>query len=236
MVVVTSDKCYAVNDTQRPFREGDPLGGCDPYSASKGAAEIVSAAYAGSYFNGNGHPALVATARAGNVIGGGDWGADRLVPDLMRAAADGKTAELRHPEAVRPWQHVLEPLSGYLWLGADLLAGKRECATAWNFGPAADRAAVTVGEAAAMLQTAWPEIRFRCCPVANGPAETGRLQLDCSRADALLQWRGVWDMAETCRRTALWYRAWYREQRVETAADWQAYCDAAAKEGLAWTE
>ena len=236
VVVVTSDKCYAANDTRRPFREGDPLGGGDPYSASKGAAEIVSAAYAGSYFNGNGHPALVATARAGNVIGGGDWGADRLVPDLMRAAADGKTAELRHPEAVRPWQHVLEPLSGYLWLGAALLAGRRDCAAAWNFGPGADRSAVTVGEAAAMLQSAWPEIRFRSRPDANGPAETGRLQLDCSRADALLQWRGVWDMAETCRRTALWYRAWYREQRVETASDWRAYCAAAAEKGLAWTE
>ena len=121
-------------------------------------------------------------------------------------------------------------------LGAALLAGRRDCAAAWNFGPGADRSAVTVGEAAAMLQSAWPEIRFRSRPDANGPAETGRLQLDCSRADALLQWRGVWDMAETCRRTALWYRAWYREQRVETASDWRAYCAAAAEKGLAWTE
>lgn len=234
-VIVTSDKCYANNGRRAPFREGDPLGGGDPYSASKGAAEIAAAAYRQSFFNGEGHPALIATSRAGNVVGGGDWGADRLVPDLMRAAAAGKRAVLRHPAAVRPWQHVLDPLSGYLWLGAKLLAGRRRFAAAWNFGPRL-RPMVTVAEAASALRAAWPKIAFEAAGPGPAPAEAPRLRLDCSRAETLLKWRGVWSADEAFRRTAAWYRAWYGERRVTTEADWRDYCCAAAKEGLAWTK
>ena len=139
---LTSDKCYENSEREEPYNEQDPVGGYDPYSVSKGCAELIISAWRRSFFHpndlGQSHHVLLASARAGNAIGGGDWAADRLIPDLVRAATAGKPAVIRNPQAIRPWQHVLEPLAGYLILGQKLHERQADCATAWNFGPDAD--------------------------------------------------------------------------------------------------
>ncbi len=228
-VVVTSDKCYE-NRGGEPCRESDPMGGFDPYSASKGCAELAVSCYRRGFFDGG---ALVASARAGNAVGGGDWGADRLVPDIMRAAADGRPALIRNPGAVRPWQHVLEPLSGYLALGRKLLEGRREFADAWNFGP--DSAGVSVGELAGMLAAAYPEIELEAAVRPEAPHEASALCLDCSKARNLLRWRPVWTTAQAAERTARWYRGRRFEGRVGSLEDLNEYIAAARRENMEWT-
>ncbi|HWM09265.1 MAG TPA: CDP-glucose 4,6-dehydratase [Solirubrobacteraceae bacterium] len=190
VVCVTSDKCYAPRTGR--CREDDPLGGRDPYSASKAAQELVAAAARET------GGVNVATARAGNVIGGGDWAEDRLVPDLVRATRAGSALSVRHPSAVRPWQHVLCPLAGYLLL-AERLTASREYASAWNFGPdAADEVSV------AALVDAWPEpVTLRVAE--QEAAETGVLRLDSSRARTQLGWRPAWNLSAAIEATAAWY-------------------------------
>ena len=238
VVAISSDKCYENREQERGYREDDPMGGHDPYSASKGCAEIVISSFRRSFFAAEGygtkHSTLIASGRAGNVLGGGDWAEDRLIPDLMRAASRGETAVVRNPGSVRPWQHVLEPLSGYLALGAGLLAGETRFSGGWNFGPADDRA-VTVGEAAAALAREWVKIRFTAAPVAGAPHEARLLRLDCSKAQRELAWHGVWSSEECFRRTAVWYRRFYEDGKVATAEDHRAYIADARKQGLAWT-
>lgn len=239
VVVVTSDKCYENREQSRPYREDDPMGGYDPYSASKGCAELVVSSFRRSFFHpadyGTKHHTLVASGRAGNVLGGGDWAEDRLVPDLMRGAAKGETALIRNPVAVRPWQHVLESLSGYLTLGERLLAGETRFAAGWNFGPA-DGKSVTVGEAAAALRREWEDVKFTSAPPVEAPHEAKLLALDCSKAEKELKWRDVWTPEECFRYTARWYRDFYRQGRVNTADDLRDYLDAARKAGLSWTK
>ena len=202
VIVVTSDKCYRPADTAHS--ESDALGGEDPYSASKAAAELVTAAYRASFFSDRG-PA-VASARAGNVIGGGDWAADRLVPDLMRAAFAGATVLIRNPSHVRPWQHVLGPLAGYLQL-AERLCEDRALAAPWNFGPLEEDVRPVRWLVDALLER-WPT------PVsvtlAGGEAaarETATLRLDSSRARSVLGWRPAWPLELALDSTADWYRA-----------------------------
>lgn len=237
VVIVTSDKCYENREQLRGYREEDPMGGFDPYSASKGCAELVTASYRRSFFPvekfGSAHRTLVASARAGNVIGGGDWAADRLVPDLMRSAAARREEPLRNPDAVRPWQHVLEPLSGYLELGRKLYEGHTEFADAWNFGPAPG-AAVSVKEAAAALQRCWPAVRFRAAGNPEAPHEAKLLQLDCTKARQLLKWHGVWEPETAFRRTAEWYRDFYCQKQINTDADFDAYFESAAAAEMEW--
>ena len=236
VVVVTSDKCYENRETRRRFREDDPLGGRDPYSASKGCAEIVAACYRQSFFSPDEyskHGVLLASARAGNVVGGGDWARDRLIPDLVRAAAAGRRAHLRNPEAVRPWQHVWEPLSGYLALGEKLLAGETRFSGAWNFGPSSKRG-VTVREAAEIMAERWPEIEFTAAPLPDAPYEAKTLRLDCSKAAKELDWRGVWSARRALRYTADWYREFYEHGRATTAGQFKLYLDAAEKPEAAW--
>ena len=239
VVVVTSDKCYENRERSRGYREDDPMGGYDPYSASKGCAELVVSSFRRSFFNpadyGTKHRVLLASARAGNVLGGGDWAEDRLVPDVMRGAARGEAALIRNPASVRPWQHVLESLSGYLALGERLLAGEARFADGWNFGPA-DGKVVTVGEAAEALRREWPEIKLEFAPPAEAPHEATLLSLDCSKADKELKWRGVWTPEECFRHTARWYRDFYRKSQVDTADDLREYLDAARKAELSWTK
>lgn len=203
VVIATSDKCYQNNEWCWGYRETDPLGGNDPYSASKAATELLAASYRRSFFAG-GEAALIATARAGNVIGGGDWSEDRLVPDIVRAIAAGAEVQIRSPRATRPWQHVLEPLSGYLLLGARLLRGDDMFATAWNFGPGpeANLEVATFLEAFAAL---WPDLRWRAEDM-QGPHEAGQLNLDSARARTELGWRPVWEIGEAIERTVAWYR------------------------------
>lgn len=237
-VIVTSDKCYENRETRRRFREEDPVGGRDPYSASKGCAELVAACYRRSFFapeEYRKHGTLIAAARAGNVVGGGDWAADRLIPDLVRAAAAGRRATLRNPGAVRPWQHVWEPLAGYLALGEKLLAGETRFSGAWNFGPASTRC-VNVREAAEIMARRWPKISFDCGAEAGAPYEAKTLRLDCSKAARELGWRGVWSARRALEVTADWYRAFYETGTVETARQFRLYLDAAEKAGAAWLD
>ncbi len=195
-VVVTTDKCYLNAGTGLPFREEDPLGGSDPYSASKACAELAVSAYRHSFW---GEGRGLATVRAGNVIGGGDWSAHRLMPDLVRAIQSGQTLTLRHPEARRPWQHVLDPLHGYLALGAELAARPEAFSGAWNFGPP-ESEALQVQELVAMAGGAW-----RLEPGA-APPEAQQLQLDSGKARSLLGWRPRWSLDIAATRTMAWYR------------------------------
>jgi CDP-glucose 4,6-dehydratase len=205
VVCVTSDKCYENREWVWGYREADPLGGKDPYSASKAAAEIVAASYRQALLGGSG--LRLATARGGNVIGGGDWSEDRLIPDLVRAIQARVPLVLRHPEAVRPWQHVLELLHGYLLLGERLLAGDDEAVGAWNFGPT--RASeVPVKRLVAQALEAWggDPIPVHVEPSIVG--EAGILKLDTAKAEAKLGWRPAFDFATTVERTMAWYRAY----------------------------
>ena len=217
VVVVTSDKCYQNHEDDRPFSETDAMGGHDPYSASKGCAELVTAAYRDSFFADG---AAVASARAGNVIGGGDWAADRIIPDSVRALAAGEPIVVRNPDAVRPWQHVLEPLAGYLWLGARMLREGRRYEGAWNFGGEWGTGSwVTAG-------TKGPK-----------PREAHRLSLDSAKARQQLGWAPAWDAQTAVRRTASWYREYYRAPaaaRDLVTDQIRAYEDDARTAGLPW--
>jgi CDP-glucose 4,6-dehydratase len=203
VVVVTSDKCYEILERLEGYREGDPLGGHDPYSASKAAAELVAAAYRRSFFAAGGP--RVATARAGNVIGGGDWAADRLVPDAMRALEQRAPIRVRNPAAVRPWQHVLEPLGGYLRL-AERLAGDATFAGAWNFGPA-EADAVSVETLVELIVGQWDGARWEPRPEHDAPHEAALLRLDWSKARSRLGWHPGLSLKEAVELTVGWYRA-----------------------------
>jgi CDP-glucose 4,6-dehydratase len=220
VVVVTSDKCYDPADPAEPpdptepadsargHREGDPLGGHDPYSSSKAAAELVTSAYRRSFFSGRAGTDLprVASARAGNVIGGGDWGEDRLVPDIVRAALAGEVLRLRNPGAVRPWQHVLCPLGGYLLL-AQALCDSPEYARAWNFGPDTGDAR-TVEWVVARVAELWPGGVRWARDEGEYPHETRYLRLDSSRARELLGWAPSLGLEAALGATVEWYEAW----------------------------
>lgn len=205
IVVVTSDKCYDNPKGSRPHRENDPMGGRDPYSASKGAAEIVAASYRHSYFDGS--RTGLACARAGNVIGGGDWSENRLLPDCVRALGTGRPVIIRNPESIRPWQHVLETSSGYLWLGARLAAAPARFSGGWNFGPAFARQ-LPVRKIVELVLKAWgcgdSAVRFAR---GRGPHEASKLTLDCSKARRALGWRSAYDTHAAVAETVSWYKA-----------------------------
>ena len=208
VVVVTSDKCYDNHEADHPFRETDAMGGRDPYSASKGCAELVTAAYRHSFFADG---AALASARAGNVIGGGDWAADRLVPDCVRALAAGEPVVVRSPTAVRPWQHVLEPLSGYLQLGARLLRDGHGYDGAWNFGPDAAGGERSVRWLVERFLGEWGTGSWMAPADPDAqPHEAHHLSLDSAKARHELGWSPVWDAATAVRHTAAWYREYYR--------------------------
>ncbi|MGV8080502.1 MAG: CDP-glucose 4,6-dehydratase [Syntrophales bacterium] len=209
-VIVTSDKCYENREWVWGYREEDPLGGHDPYSASKGAVEIVCGAYARSFFGTGGRGPRIgfATARAGNVIGGGDWAADRLIPDCVRALAAGKAVVIRNPDATRPWQHVLDPLSGYLLLARRLVDDPACFSGAWNFGPA-DGSAVPVREMAARFVSRWPEGRLRLGSSGkNAPHEAHALALCTDKVRKILGWQPALSTGDAIDWTSDWYRAW----------------------------
>lgn len=209
VVVVTSDKCYrswSSGERSRPFVEDDPLGGADPYSSSKACAELVSSAYRRSFFHEAGSPQL-ATARAGNVLGGGDWGEDRLLPDSVRAVESGQPLELRNPHAVRPWQHVLSPLDGYLRLAEALVQDlSGQAARAWNFGPHAQDAQPASWIVERLTQLWDGELGWQLDGAAN-PPEAGYLALDSSAAERLLGWHPACGLDEALELVVAWHRA-----------------------------
>jgi CDP-glucose 4,6-dehydratase len=206
IVVVTSDKCYENREWCWPYREDEAMGGHDPYSSSKGCAELVTAAWRRSFFPSDGaQPVGLGSARAGNVIGGGDWAEDRLVPDCMRAFASGQPVVLRRPAAVRPWQHVLEPLSGYLALAERLSTEPRSFGEAWNFGPATDDAR-PVAWVVDRLSTFWGNGARWERDSGSHPHEAGLLQVDASKARARLGWTPRLSLEESLRWTVDWYK------------------------------
>jgi CDP-glucose 4,6-dehydratase len=222
VVVVTSDKCYAPRADGEPCREGDPLGGADPYSSSKACAELVAGSWRESFGT------ALATVRAGNVIGGGDWAADRLVPDAVRAALDGRELLVRNPDAVRPWQHVLNPLSGYLEV-AQRLGDEPDAAEAWNFGPERDDE-LPVREIADRLAAMWGEGLAWRAEGDAGPRETAVLRLDSTKARERLGWAPRWHLDEALSATVDWFRAWREgaDARAITAAQIAAFSAAPA--------
>jgi CDP-glucose 4,6-dehydratase len=209
VVVITTDKVYDNREWIYPYRENDALGGRDPYSASKACAEMVTASYRASFFGAGGHRARVASARAGNVIGGADWATDRLVPDCLRAFEKNESVRLRYPNAVRPWQHVLEPLSAYLLLAERLSGGDVDrFATSWNFGPDADDEAPVL-DVATRVATLWGDgARVEVATTDAEPHEAGLLRLDANRARSELGWRPRWRLQEALEQTVRWHRAW----------------------------
>ncbi|WP_043310836.1 CDP-glucose 4,6-dehydratase [Pseudomonas sp. ML96] len=233
VVVITTDKVYSNNEWPWGYREVDRLGGYDPYSASKAASELVVESYRKSFFSCEGAP-LIASARAGNVIGGGDWSKDRLVPDLVRALASKQPLEIRSPQATRPWQHVLDCLSGYLLLGQRLLMADRTVADAWNFGPAVDDNR-TVAEVLGGLQTHWPQLSWHC-PASVQPHEANLLYLDCAKAHAHLHWKPVWAISDSLAMTAQWYQQHHLSGQAITINQLQHYIEAARRAGCVWVE
>ncbi len=212
VVNVTTDKCYENREWPWGYREIEPMGGHDPYSSSKGCAELVTAAYRNSYFNPDKyaeHGVALATARAGNVIGGGDWAEDRLIPDILRAFESEKPVCIRNPHAIRPWQHVLEPLSGYLLLAEKLYTGQENYAEAWNFGPA-DQDAQSVGWIVEWMCEQWGESACWHPDEGEHPHEAHYLKLDCSKARSRLGWQPRWSLAQALDHILAWHRA-YRE-------------------------
>jgi len=210
VVVVTSDKCYANRDAPdahsepEGYREDDRLGGHDPYSASKACAELIVSAYQRSF---RGQTRLaIATARAGNVIGGGDWAEDRLIPDAIRALSRGEPLRVRNPHSVRPWQHVLEPLAGYLLLANRLCTDGQKWSGAWNFGPNAEDA-WEVRQVADQIVENWPEGSWIALPDQGAPHESAQLRLDSSKARSILGWKPVLPLGHAVRLTVDWYRA-----------------------------
>ena len=202
-VIITTDKCYENKEWVWGYRETDQLGGHDPYSASKGAAEIAVNSYRKSFFQGDGAPA-VATARAGNVIGGGDWAENRLVPDIIKAGKSGKTIEIRNPYSIRPWQHVLDPLSGYLKLGTALYNSPKVFAEAWNFGPYA-HCNYTVKEVVEKVISRFGHGSWKDLSVGEKPHEANLLMLDISKAIQHLNWKPLLSIDESIDYTVDWY-------------------------------
>jgi CDP-glucose 4,6-dehydratase len=227
VIVVTSDKCYDNREHVFGYRETDPLGGLDPYSASKGAAEIVVASYRQSFFPSERvhiHGVRLASVRAGNVIGGGDWAQDRIVADAARSLSTGQPVAVRNPRSTRPWQHVLEPLGGYLSLAARMLAAPTDVrlADAWNFGPSTLES-VSVGEIVDLFVAAWGSGSWKDASLGEQPHEARLLRLSIDKAVTQLGWRPRWSVGEAVRRTALWYRRFY-EQSPAVAGSMRASC------------
>lgn len=243
-VIITSDKCYLNVEQQSSYREVDRLGGTDPYGASKAAAEIAVATYQAAELRSALDPPMVAeiaTARAGNVIGGGDWAAGRLVPDLMRWLDAGTTIRLRRPKATRPWQHVLEPLSGYLVLGSRLGSDDgADFRSSWNFGPA-ETDHLTVEAVTRTVVDEWgagPDLVVVDDSSTESRPEATLLHLDSGKAHAELGWRTVWSVEESLRNATRWYRTYYRDPSADmaevTIAQIAAYTSCAAARALPW--
>jgi len=240
VVNITSDKCYENREWVYGYRETDPMGGYDPYSSSKGCAELVTSAYRSSYFNpedyGKTHNVALASVRAGNVIGGGDWGEDRLIPDCVKSLSQGEPVIIRNPKATRPWQHVLEPLSGYLCLGALMLQDRKKYSGEWNFGP---DDVLKVEDVVSKIIDVWGYGEYRINPDGN-IHEAVSLKLDISKASFYLKWMPVYRVDEALEKTINWYKEYYEgnEERVYqyTLSQITEYVNDAMEQGVVWSK
>ena len=236
IVTITSDKCYENKEWYYGYRECDPMGGYDPYSSSKGCVELITAAYRNSFFNSAG--IALASVRAGNVIGGGDWADDRLIPDCVRSLSKGKPIEIRNPKAIRPWQHVLEPLSGYLWLGALMLQDRTKYNEGWNFCPEDDDI-LNVEEVVQQVIKTWGS--GQCVVDSSGqPHEATILKLDIGKARFKMKWEPVYDIFRAIQETIQWYRLYYDNAPGEVLESFthkqiEDYIEAARKEKISWS-
>ena len=238
IINITSDKCYENKEWVWGYRENDPMGGFDPYSSSKGCVELLTASYRNSFFNpdkyGYEHNTLLASVRAGNVVGGGDWANNRIIPDIMKSTAKNKPVFIRNPHAIRPWQHVLDPLSGYLILGQKLLEGNKEFAEAWNFGPS-NQENISVIKLVKMIQKYWEKVDYS---INNNKEESLHeakyLKLDCSKAIEKLNWRPILNVEETIRFTTEWYKRFYNNQEINTKAQLLNYLSQAKDKNAVW--
>ena len=236
VVNVTSDKCYENKEIDYAYKETDPMGGHDPYSSSKGCAELVTAAYRNSFFTKESSASL-ASVRAGNVVGGGDWAKDRIVPDCVRALSTGKQIEVRSPKSIRPWQHVLEPLSGYLWLASLMWHDRSQYNEAWNFGPENTNNLV-VGQVVEKIINNWGSGSWQVSGSDNQLHEAKLLKLDNSKAKQLLGWYPVYDAEKTFSATAKWYQAYYENPKNAFALckqDIADYVDEAKNKQVKWS-
>lgn len=226
IVNITSDKCYENIEKDYAYIETDPMGGYDPYSASKGCAELVSASYRRSFFNideyGIHHNVLLANCRAGNVIGGGDWATDRLIPDIVKSSVNNQKVLIRNPRSIRPWQHVLEPLHGYLRIGEMLLEGKKVAAQDWNFGPEKE-SILTVEDVVQQSKEVWGIVKYDINSNPKDLHEANLLMLDCSKARRELGWKPVWNFKECINYTISWYKDYYENKTCNTDKDLNTY-------------
>ena len=241
-VIVTSDKCYENQEWLFGYRETDPMGGHDPYSSSKGCSELVTWAYQKSFFNPSdyeiNHQVCISSVRAGNIIGGGDWGKDRLIPDMVKAFSNNKSLLIRHPKAIRPWQFVLEPLSGYLWIGALMHRFGCKYSQAWNLGPdSAD--SITVEQIVNAFQEEWGGGEYGVVEETEYH-EANWLKLDTNKAYSLLKWRPLYNTLQALRETAKWYKNFYSESPEDvlnfTLAQIDAYLCKARRIGVKWVK
>lgn len=239
IVNITTDKCYENMETDVSYKENDKLGGYDPYSSSKACSEILTSSYRNSFFNLKEykikHNTLLASCRAGNVIGGGDWAQDRILTDIMISIKNKNDVILRNPNAVRPWQHVLEPLSGYLLLGQKLLEGKKEYSGAWNFGPK-ENSIITVKDLTSKIKQYWDDISIVQQTSQNNAHEASLLLINSSKANNKLSWNNVWNTKKTIKYTTNWYKEFYTNQKVSTEKDLTKYINDAKKKSLIWTK
>jgi CDP-glucose 4,6-dehydratase len=217
IINVTSDKCYENKEWIWGYRENDPMGGFDPYSSSKGCSELITAAYRNSFFNPDdvrAHGKSLASVRAGNVIGGGDWQKDRIIPDCIRALEMDKPIGIRNPAAIRPWQHVLEPLSGYLLLASRMWEEPQKFGEAWNFGP--DHASIiSVSEVVDKVVECWGKGSWIDLSGQKAPHEANLLNLDIFKAGSYLQWKPVWDVETAVEKTVDWYREYLKKDAFQ---------------------
>lgn len=240
IVSITTDKVYENQEWLWGYRENDRLGGHDPYSASKACVEIMTASYRKSFLqdyqnnNSENKKILLATARAGNVVGGGDWAVDRLFPDMMRAIQNNETVNIRNPKAIRPWQHVLEPLAGYLQLGQQLLEGNKMFADAWNFSPESSLC-IEVGDILALVKQKWNKLNFKIEQNENQPHEANILKLDNTKATSILQWIPIWNTENTINQTVEWYKNWIENKILLTETQLEDYVKKAQEKNLIWT-
>ncbi|MCR4431959.1 MAG: CDP-glucose 4,6-dehydratase [Tepidanaerobacteraceae bacterium] len=235
IITITTDKCYENKEWIYGYKENDPMGGHDPYSSSKGCVELITSAYRNSYFNKMG--IALSSARAGNVIGGGDWAEDRLIPDCIKSLSQSKEVVIRNPSAIRPWQHVLEPLAGYLWLGALMLQDGERYSSGWNFGPN-DEDILTVEEVIKTAIANWGKGDY-VIDKSEHPHEAKLLKLDISKARFNLKWKPVYNVYEAIEKTINWYKAYYNgktNMKAYTEYQIKEYIENAKSKKIIWSE